>query len=150
MGLDMYLTARHFVSEFSDKELSTKLTELANGIVKGRRVNGITVEAMYWRKANAIHNWFVKNVQDGIDDCKEYHVPADKLKLLLDVVNDVLERKETPAEALPTSSGFFFGEADYNEWYWEGLTRTKEDLTALLLDFGDDNWNWNFYYQSSW
>ena len=22
-----------------------------------------------WRKANAIHKWFVDNVQDGVDDC---------------------------------------------------------------------------------
>ena len=25
----------------------------------------------YWRKQNAIHNWFVENVQDGIDDCDQ-------------------------------------------------------------------------------
>lgn len=29
----------------------------------------IKEEVGYWRKANAIHDWFVENVQDGIDDC---------------------------------------------------------------------------------
>ena len=26
-------------------------------------------EVGYWRKANAIHGWFVRNVQNGKDDC---------------------------------------------------------------------------------
>ena len=37
----------------------------------------------YWRKANEIHNWFVDNIQDGIDDC-DYHneVTEEMLELL--------------------------------------------------------------------
>lgn len=37
----------------------------------------------YWRKANQIHNWFVENVQNGIDDCKAYEVTEEKLRELL-------------------------------------------------------------------
>lgn len=46
----------------------------------------------YWRKANHIHNWFVENIQDGIDDCG-YHreVTEDDLTNLLDICNTVLE-----------------------------------------------------------
>jgi hypothetical protein len=39
-------------------------------------------EVMYWRKANQIHKWFVDNVQDGVDDCKEYWVSEEKLQEL--------------------------------------------------------------------
>ena len=44
----------------------------------------------YWRKANAIHNWFVDNVQDGIDDCC-YHneVTKEILEELLDTCTQV-------------------------------------------------------------
>ena len=34
--------------------------------------NHIAEQVGYWRKANAIHQWFVDNVQDGEDDC-DYH-----------------------------------------------------------------------------
>lgn len=52
---------------------------------------GIMEQVGYWRKANEIHNWFVENVQDGIDDCC-YHNEATKevLEELLDVCNKVL------------------------------------------------------------
>ena len=38
----------------------------------------------YWRKANAVHNWFVDNVQDGNDGCKHYWVSKEDLQKLLD------------------------------------------------------------------
>lgn len=49
----------------------------------------------YWRKANHIHDWFVKNVQDGEDDCR-YHneVTKEALEELLDVCETVLANSE--------------------------------------------------------
>ena len=46
----------------------------------------------YWRKANAIHQWFVVNVQDYEDDC-EYHdeVTKEKLEELRDTCKRILE-----------------------------------------------------------
>jgi len=51
----------------------------------------ITEEVGYWRKANQIHNWFVKNIQDGVDDCN-YHreVTEEDLNELLDICKRVL------------------------------------------------------------
>ena len=46
-------------------------------------------EVGYWRKANQIHNWFVKNVQDGIDDCGTYEVTEEQLVDLLDTCKEV-------------------------------------------------------------
>jgi hypothetical protein len=51
-------------------------------------------EAGYWRKANAIHPWFVENVQDGNDDCKNYYVSKEDIEALLDTVNTVLNTSE--------------------------------------------------------
>lgn len=39
-------------------------------------------QLVYWRKANQIHNWFVENVQNGIDDCGYYEVTKEQLKTL--------------------------------------------------------------------
>lgn len=51
----------------------------------------IIEEVGYWRKANQIHNWFVENVQDGVDDCS-YHneVTEEDLLDLLNICNRVL------------------------------------------------------------
>ena len=37
-------------------------------------------EVGYWRKANAIHGWFVRELADGVDECQE--IPVSKIKLL--------------------------------------------------------------------
>ena len=41
-------------------------------------------EIMYWRKANQIHNWFVINVQNKLDDCGNYEVTKEALETLLE------------------------------------------------------------------
>ena len=55
----------------------------------------ITEQVGYWRKANHIHNWFVKNIQDGVDDCN-YHreVTEDDLHELLNICKQVLDSCE--------------------------------------------------------
>lgn len=47
-------------------------------------------EVAYWRKANAIHKWFVDNVQDGIDDCGYYEISKEKIEELRQVCTKVL------------------------------------------------------------
>lgn len=59
--------------------------------IKPERIAYIVESVGYWRKANQIHKWMVDNVQDGADDCKEYFVSEEKLKSLLDDVNEVLD-----------------------------------------------------------
>jgi len=36
------------------------------------KVVTIELDYAYWRKANQIHNWFVENVKDGVDNCGNY------------------------------------------------------------------------------
>lgn len=57
-------------------------------------ISVVEEEVMYWRKANHIHNWFVENVQDGIDDCATHYVSPDDLKALLDACERVIEASE--------------------------------------------------------
>ena len=49
-------------------------------------------EVGYWRKANAIHKWFVDNVQDGVDDCGYYEVSQEQLKNLLHICSLIKEK----------------------------------------------------------
>ena len=51
--------------------------------------NTIHESVGYWRKANAIHKWFVDNVQDGVDNCNSYEVSKGQLEQLLRICMDV-------------------------------------------------------------
>lgn len=147
MGLDMYLKAKRFVGEYSEPELSEKVNAMD---IPGRgnmKVNGITCEAMYWRKANAIHKWFVDNLQEGIDECQETYVSRANLEDLINTCKAVLEDNSKAPTLLPTGAGFFFGPTEYDEWYFKDLQDTVDRLTAVLSTTDD---YWDFYYQSSW
>jgi len=89
MGLDMYLNKKHYIGN-KWKEPKDQV-KLGLPFIKDARVSEITEQVGYWRKANQIHKWFVDNVQDGNDDCKEYYVSREKLQELLDLVIRVLE-----------------------------------------------------------
>ena len=105
-------------------------------------------EVGYWRKANAIHKWFVDNVQNGVDDCGDYKVTKEQLIELYNVCDDVLNDNNLAEHLLPTQSGFFFGMTEYNDRYFYDVEFTKELIDEILekksycLD--------NLYYSSSW
>ena len=91
MGLDMYLNRKTFVgAQYEHRNVKGCIELEKNGkpipIVLSR-VSEIVESVGYWRKANAIHQWFVDNVQHGVDDCREYLVERGQLQTLLDTVN---------------------------------------------------------------
>ncbi len=70
--------------------------------------NGSFVEVGYWRKANAIHKWFVDNVQDGEDDCGYYEVDREQLEQLLHICNLIKSKCKLKAGKIQT--GYYYGE----------------------------------------
>lgn len=148
MGLDMYLYARHFVwdsySNNGERLPSKVKVEGVPGLIPGK-VRYIKMDVAYWRKANAIHRWFVENVQNGEDDCGYYHVSRDELRNLISLCRATLKDKNYDV-ALPTQSGFFFGGTAYDEFYVSYLKDTIVMLEEALA-LPD---NWDFEYHSSW
>jgi hypothetical protein len=164
MGLDMYLEARKYVSKIDSKAT----TDYENPVLteEYKKVSAffpdyasentgfagaeVSMNIGYWRKANQIHNWFVNECGDGIDDCKAFYVNADKLRSLRATVEHLLDNR-TDSEALkllPTASGFFFGGTEIDEWYWQDLENTKAILDkAIRLEEDEDC---SIYYQASW
>jgi hypothetical protein len=97
MGLDMYLSKKHYVKNWDHMEpdrryaVSVRKGGKRVSTIKPERISYIVEEIAYWRKANQIHRWFVENVQEGNDDCKAYRVSKEQLKELLDSVTTVLQ-----------------------------------------------------------
>jgi hypothetical protein len=106
----------------------------------------VSINVMYWRKANQIHEWFVDNVQDGKDECQRSFVEREKLETLLALCEEAL--KEKNHKLLPPCSGFFFGGTEIDESYWQEIKDTAERLRFLLENPALQGWD--FYYQASW
>lgn len=149
MGLDMYLNAKRYISEYSDKEVFDELNSVDMPSKGKMKIKGIECSAMYWRKANAIHRWFVENVQGGEDDCNEYDVSREQLYDLLSCCRAVLGNHDLADDLLPTQDGFFFGDTLYGKYYFQDLEETADGLLQVLQDTDGDNW-WHFTYRSSW
>lgn len=147
MGLDMYLNAERYLWSHvdGDRQLSENIGQLV-GLPADGRIKTITVEAGYWRKANQIHHWFVQNVQDGEDDCRSAYVSQEKLTELRELCQRAIDNPEQAHLILPRTEGFFFGNKEYDQWYFEQLRDTIEVIdNALAMPE-----QWEFNYNSSW
>ncbi len=161
----MYLSARKHINKIEwdklDRNIDTKYSEATapqwTEVVKSAGLDtlvdmesiygvDVSVNVAYWRKVNAVHGWFVENVQRGEDDCGEYYVSHDKLKQLVRDCTLAITNKDP--NIIPPAEGFFFGGTDIDEWYWHGLMNTINQLQPLI-DRPDFD-KLSFYYQSSW
>lgn len=184
MGLDMYLIAEQYVSGFNfqsdpEKAQYTALTQMF-GVEPCEGSPGATVSfnVAYWRKANAIHKWFVDNVQGGIDECQRSYVERDQLVTLRDLCQKVLDSSRMEVGML--HSGTQWSAADgKKELYEPGEVIANPEVAQELLPttsgffFGGTGYNewyvadlkrtieqidrvlklsdeWEFYYRSSW
>lgn len=113
----------------------------------------VKVVAAYWRKANAIHRWFVDNCQDGVDECQESDpISPEQLAKLVADCRTALGEPDKAGEVLPTQSGFFFGNTGYDEWYQRNLdyTRTRIEFITQWALMNLRGREYRFNYQSSW
>ena len=182
MGLDMYLegsfSTRAFVrptdQDYADmregKEVKIEKSPELEDAIAAIGFEAAPIDHAYnhftyvfpiitWRKANAIHKFFVDEVQKGNDNCERHYVPKETLQKLLDRITTILDIKTPVAremkaeELLPTQSGFFFGTEEYDDWYYKDLEETKKTLEKVFKYEKNAEAGKcfdSFYYQSSW
>lgn len=96
MGLDMNLYRKSYVKnwEHQPKEVLHEITVKQGGVdrpdIKPERIAYVVEDIAYWRKANAIHNWIIKNCANGDENASEVDMDIKDFKKLLLVVNTVL------------------------------------------------------------
>lgn len=127
MGLDMYLTRTGDTYEGADEHN----------------------QLMYWRKANAIHAWFIDYASgsNGEDNCQPIDVKIEDIEKLLSLCKKVLEKKDP--SLLKTKAGFFFGSTEYNESYYLDIEMTVKALEYVIMMHSEYN-NHTYTYQASW
>jgi hypothetical protein len=144
MGLDMYLRAKLSVYYLANKaksweEIDAQRKEISAGVVKALGVEGLDMEVKsvefevgYWRKANAIHQWFVQNCQDGVDKCQESYVSTEDIIKLRDICKRVLT--EATTEKSKVSAGYTIGpKGEQIHDYVDGVAISNPEVLADLL-----------------
>lgn len=157
MGLDMYFYKREYISHYDFSKNPTRASEIEvicktkfeDGDIKEEHFstkNGcvfVELEIAYWRKANAIHKYFIDTCAKGVDECQNIYVEYSDVQELIKLCKEVLEDHSKAQELLPTTDGFFFGSTEYDEWYFEDLKNTIEQLK-------DCKPNEEYIYRASW
>lgn len=157
MGLDMYIKrcakTEHTVEELEeiDNEPDIWKPECAPFLPLRKyefltNCYSIFHEAAYWRKFNALHGWFVDNVQDGVDECQMTELCEADLLLLLADITAAIDTQDP--DIVPPVGGFFFGTTEVDQYYWEQMNEAKDTITELL-----EKTNWDkerLFYRSSW
>lgn len=100
--------------------------------IKPERVSLITEDVAYWRKASAIHRWFVENVQDGVDDCGSYLVEVEQLKQLVDTCKQVLATIET-VDGQVNNGTTYHGDGRVEEHMVPGRVIVQSGTASQLL-----------------
>ena len=174
MGLAMFLEREVYIgANYKHNKITGTIDLFQDGEPLNLSTDNITeinYRVGYWRKANHIHQWFVQEVQDGIDECQRSYVGNDKIRelyelclLVFDKLDDahmtaetqktyggesyeveVYDNKEKIKELLPTTCGFFFGSCTIDKYYKQDIQDTIEILEPLL-DCED-----SIFYQASW
>lgn len=156
MGLDMYLHCEVYIGgnykEFNKKykfpKGYNKNDDRGEYVFDLKDISSISLQVGYWRKSNQIHNWFVKECGEGIDNCQRIYVTDEKLEELRDICKKVIQDKSLAKELLPCSPGFFFGSTKYDEWYFSDLEDTVKIIDKALKKVKD--LCGDFYYKASW
>ena len=98
---------------------------------------------------------------------RNYSFSISDMENLVGVCDKVLEARSEAVsrELLPTTSGFFFGSTQYDDWYYDEVEYTKDVLEEILRNVkvcdnrpycdyikfvGDDDWDARIVYCSSW
>ena len=141
MGLDMYLSKKTYVKNWKhnppeDKiSITVKRGGKKHPTIDPSKITYIQEEVGYWRKANQIHNWFVQNVQEGVDECQEAYVDPEKLRELYQTCLSI--RENCKLEKGKVQAGYTFndkGEKIYD--YVDGEVMTNPEFAEEILPTG--------------
>ena len=149
----MYLYRKTHTYSWGDKEKWEVKVE-HNGkpykAIKPEKIIGVVEEVGYWRKANAIHRWFIENCAGGDEDCRQMYVSRDDLLTLRETVSAVLAKSVLVDGQLHV--GTLFKEGKVEEQYEEGKVIKDPSEAKRLLPtqegffFGSTDYD-EFYIQ---
>lgn len=150
MGLDIYF----------HKTKRTEWERFQNDLAANNPSHDFEPEEIgYFRKVNFLMSFF-----DYYGNCEYKEISRERLQALRDACAEIAKMKPIKVEAhkypyggttavkeysdadqkrcaelLPTQSGFFFGNTDYNEWYFDDVKEVFVWVDGVLSGLADDD-----------
>jgi hypothetical protein len=104
--------------------------------LEGHEANTTPAELGYWRKHPNLHGFIVQEFADGVDECQKIPLTAENLESILEA---------TQNDALPHTTGFFFGQS-----MPEDKEQTLEIVEGALKWLKEGKPGRQVIYQASW
>ena len=90
-------------------------------------------EVAYFRKVNFLLPFFEYG-----ENCSRLEIDDYKIDELLVKCKQVLEDHSLAETLLPTQGGFFFGNTEYNDWYFYYVKEVYDKFSEIAEDFNSD------------
>lgn len=114
-------------------------------VYKEHLASRCAIEDAYFRKVNFIYAFFQHLIKD--ETCI---VDKSMIGKLLNTCKDVLAHKfntKYAEENLPTTSGFFFGSTEYDNWYYQDVEDCIKQMKKLYKSMNEEDF---VYWYFSW
>jgi hypothetical protein len=136
LGLDQNLEKEIYIGGYYEHNNVSGIVDIISSekrhIIDPKTISSIQIHVAYWRKSNQIHKWIVEKSNDGIypENDTRVIIAGEQLLELVDLCKELLKDRDIDKaeELLPPSEGFFFGSYDIDEYYWQDLEYTIEQL----------------------
>lgn len=90
-----------------------------------------TAELKYYRKVNFLVKFFSDKY--ALENCKPIEITKEDVEELIDRCSEVLSNHSKAPELLPTIEGFFFGNTEYNDYYFQDVFDVYEYCKDYLM-----------------
>jgi len=107
MGLDMYLRAEN-------------------------NETGEVEDVGYWRKANAVHGWFVRECANGVDECQPIPVSREQLQKLRQDCNNSLADSDKAVISQPADATYTLDENNQPQSGMDFVKLIQEHMEAQM------------------
>lgn len=106
-------------------------------------------EIGYFRKVNFLVKYF-KNLGFDVEHQIPLRIYKENIEDLLTRCDQVLKDNSKASNLLPTMSGFFFGNTEYNEDYFNDVKEVRNYIKDILLPEFDNLGNEEEIYFETW
>ncbi|WP_295723666.1 hypothetical protein [uncultured Leptotrichia sp.] len=92
-------------------------------------------ELAYFRKVNFLIPFFENYFNVKLENLENLELTKESIEELRDRCKRVLNDRTLVKDLLPTQGGFFFGNINYDEYYYDDVVDVLENCNALLPEF---------------
>ena len=143
MGLDIRFekAKRHRVEETEERlnEIKKEFENPNYSVKKFHSLKNEYAELNHWKEVAYFRkvNFLLPFFEYG-ENCSRLEIDGYKIDELLVKCKQVLEDNSLAETLLPTQGGFFFGNTEYNDWYFYYVKEVYDKFSEIAEDFNSD------------